>query len=99
MDLDTKRIATIMETNLFEPRAIVLDPRDGERRMYFTDWGFKHGIFRAGMDGAGRETLVETNLLWPNGLTIGRFKCSFTPKRKLPSMFIIFTTRNEVGAL
>ena len=99
MDLDTKKIATILDTQLYDPRAIVLDPRDGERRMYFTDWGFKHGIFRAGMDGAGRETLVETNLLWPNGPTIGKFKCSFTPKRKLPSMFIIFTTRNEVGAL
>ena len=31
------------------------------------------GIFRAGLDGGGRMTLVETDLLWPNGMTIGKF--------------------------
>ena len=45
MDLDTKMIATLMDTNLFEPRVIVLDLRDDQKWMYFTDWGFKHGIF------------------------------------------------------
>ena len=43
MDLDTKKIATILDTQLYDPRAIVVDPRDGQRWIYYTDWGFKHG--------------------------------------------------------
>ena len=47
MDLDTKKVATILDKNLFEPRAIVLDLRDDQKWMYFTDWGFKHGMWKA----------------------------------------------------
>lgn len=39
--------------------------------MYWTDWGANPGrIERAGMDGSHREVLVNTNLKWPNGLTL-----------------------------
>jgi len=41
--------------------------------MYWADWGERPRIERAGMDGdpATRETLiVDSELYWPNGLTI-----------------------------
>ena len=38
--------------------------------MYWTDWGTEARIERAGMDGRNRTILHDTNLVWPNGLTI-----------------------------
>ena len=29
------------------------------------------GVFRAGLDGQGRMTLADTDMVWPKGLTIG----------------------------
>ena len=45
MDLDTKQIVTILDKGLDEPRAIVLDLRDDQKWMYFTDWGSSPGKF------------------------------------------------------
>lgn len=38
--------------------------------MFWTDWGKRAKIERAGMDGEARRVLVDTNLKWPNGLAI-----------------------------
>lgn len=38
--------------------------------MYWSDWGEKPKIERAGMDGSDRRDLISTNLTWPNGLAI-----------------------------
>ena len=38
--------------------------------MYWTDWGEETRIERAGMDGSNRTILHNTNLIWPNGITI-----------------------------
>ena len=38
--------------------------------MYWTDWGEEARIERAGMDGSNRTILHNTNLIWPNGITI-----------------------------
>ena len=38
--------------------------------MYWTDWGTPATIERATMDGGDRKVLHNTNLVWPNGLTI-----------------------------
>ena len=38
--------------------------------MYWTDWGDVARIERAGMDGSNRTVLHNTNLIWPNGITI-----------------------------
>ena len=40
------------------------------RRMYWTDWGTVAKIERASMDGTSREVLHNTNLVWPNALTL-----------------------------
>ena len=69
IDVDTKWWTIIIDTELVEPHAIVVDARDTEKRLYFTD---KQGIYRAGLDGAGRETIIDSDLSDPNGLSIGR---------------------------
>jgi len=38
--------------------------------MYWTDWGEMPKIERAGMDGLSRQKLIDTNIFWPNGLTL-----------------------------
>jgi low density lipoprotein receptor-related protein 5/6 len=51
------------------PRAIAVAPYDG--LMFWTDWGTPvPKIERASMDGKNRKILVETDLEWPNGLTL-----------------------------
>ena len=45
MDLDTQIRATVLGKDLFAPVDIILDSRNDQQWMYFTDIGFKHGIF------------------------------------------------------
>lgn len=61
---------TLIDTDLDEPRAIIVDPRDKHRMMYWTDWGQKPKIERAYLDGSSRQQLVTSGIEWPNGLTI-----------------------------
>ena len=49
-DLDSGAFATILDRDLFEPGSIIVDPREGQRWMYFTDWGFKHGLCKIQTD-------------------------------------------------
>uniref|UniRef100_A0A8C6QUZ8 Low-density lipoprotein receptor-related protein 2 n=1 Tax=Nannospalax galili TaxID=1026970 RepID=A0A8C6QUZ8_NANGA len=53
-----------------KPRAIVLDPCRGY--MYWTDWGTNAKIERATLAGNFRVPIVNTSLVWPNGLTLDR---------------------------
>ncbi|XP_058520574.1 low-density lipoprotein receptor-related protein 2 [Ochotona princeps] len=51
-----------------KPRAIVLDPCRGY--MYWTDWSTNAKIERATLGGNFRIPIVNTSLVWPNGLTL-----------------------------
>lgn len=42
--------------------------------MYYSDWGSESRIERAGMDGNYRTILHNTNLVWPNGITLDYMK-------------------------
>lgn len=61
---------TLLNTNLDEPRAIVVDPRQGQSSMYWTDWGTDTKIEKAFLDGSHRTKIISTDLQWPNGLAI-----------------------------
>lgn len=38
--------------------------------MYWTDWGEIPKIERAALDGTDRVVMVNTSLVWPNGLAL-----------------------------
>ncbi|XP_055493679.1 LOW QUALITY PROTEIN: low-density lipoprotein receptor-related protein 2a [Leucoraja erinacea] len=54
--------------NVARPRAIVLDPCRGY--MFWTDWGTSPKIERATLGGSFRLTIINSSLVWPNGLTM-----------------------------
>lgn len=59
----------LIQENLDEPRAIVLDPYN--RFFYWSDWGTTPHIGKAGMDGSQPHSIVDGQELgWPNALTI-----------------------------
>ncbi|KAG8233630.1 hypothetical protein J437_LFUL001041, partial [Ladona fulva] len=66
--LDGHYRKVLINTGLQEPRAITLDPHNGY--MYWTDWGDRPYIGKAGMDGTNRKVIVNDSLGWPNALTI-----------------------------
>ncbi|XP_042234598.1 low-density lipoprotein receptor-related protein 4-like [Homarus americanus] len=67
-NLDGSMRSLLIWKGLDKPRDIVVDPQDGY--MFWTDWGKSAMIERAGMDGGQRMKLVETDLMWPNGLAV-----------------------------
>jgi len=68
--LSSRHRSTLFNTDLDEPRAIMVDPRRNQGWIYWTDWGSNPKIERAGMDGAHRQVIVSSGLEWPNGMTI-----------------------------
>lgn len=56
----------LIEDGLHKPRAIIADSTTGW--LTYTDWGDHPGIFLVSMDGKRRETLIDTDIVWPNGL-------------------------------
>jgi len=81
-DSDTKRIevaglsgreedrSVLVWDNLDLPRAISLAPGDG--LMFWSDWGQYPKIESCGMNGdlSTRRILVDSDIVWPNGLTL-----------------------------
>nr|BAC02725.2 vitellogenin receptor [Periplaneta americana] len=60
--------AVLVNEDIDKPRAIALMPLEG--LMFWSDWGERPLIARAGMDGSQPEVFVSTDLRFPNGLTI-----------------------------
>ncbi|PVD22132.1 hypothetical protein C0Q70_17937 [Pomacea canaliculata] len=58
----------IINTDLQEPRPIVLDVMNGI--MFWADWGSNPKIERANYDGTSRQAIVTSDLTWPNALAL-----------------------------
>lgn len=66
--LDGRYRKVLIKKELQEPRAIVVDPFD--KHVYWTDWGDRPHIGKAGLDGSNPRILIEDGFGWPNALTI-----------------------------
>lgn len=66
--LDGRFRRVLIHEGLDEPRAIALHPFMG--LMFWSDWGDKVHIGRAGMDGSNIKVIINESLGWPNALTI-----------------------------
>ena len=65
-----RRDAAIQKYPTFHSLSILLFEKIPHSDMFWTDWGDVAKIERAKMDGSNRMTLVDTNLVWPNGLAL-----------------------------
>lgn len=65
----TNRLVLVRE-NITQPRGMCLDPAPDARFLFWTDWGENPRVERIGMDGTMRETIINTKIYWPNGLTL-----------------------------
>ena len=60
----------LVNQNISQPRGLTLDPTEGARFLFWTDWGENPRIERVGMDGTGRVAIIDTKIYWPNGLAL-----------------------------
>ncbi|XP_060075020.1 low-density lipoprotein receptor-related protein 4-like [Ylistrum balloti] len=68
INADTYDRTVLINTDLDEPRAIVLDTTT--REIFWTDWGTNASIVKANYDGSGRTSIVSTGLGWPNAMVL-----------------------------
>ena len=70
--LHGKQRKTLISSDVVQVTSMAVDPRDGQKWIYWTDWG-NYGaprIERAGLDGSKRTLLVDDNLVWPIDIVI-----------------------------
>lgn len=65
-------VCSVLLDKVDKPRALHVDSNQGY--IYWTQWGKLAGIYLAGLDGSGKESLVNTSIEWPNGLTFDTIK-------------------------
>lgn len=58
----------VIVKNMLEPRAIAVFPRKGF--LFWTQWGKVPRIERSYLDGSYKKTIVEIDIVYPNGLVI-----------------------------
>ncbi|ESO82185.1 hypothetical protein LOTGIDRAFT_170222, partial [Lottia gigantea] len=69
-DIDGNERVVLISTNITNPRGIEVDPRDGLRYLFWSDWGQNPKIERVGLDGSSRVAIVTDKIYWPNALTL-----------------------------
>lgn len=62
------------------------------RFLFWTDWGHIAKIERSHLDGSDRKVLINTDLGWPNGLTL-----DYDTRRSETKNTYAFLKTNETG--
>lgn len=71
------RVVMMNLEKISQPRGLAIDPAPDARWLFWTDWGESPRIERAGLDGSRRQTIINTKIYWPNGITLD------TPNKRL----------------
>lgn len=64
----TEPVCSNLLINIDQPRGLAVYPPEG--LLFYTNWGKKPHVGRAGMDGTRREEIITKDIGWPNGITI-----------------------------
>ena len=59
--------ATLIKDGMDKVYSIELDPKNA--KMFWSETGFRPGIYQALMDGKDRRVLIEDDIVWPTGIT------------------------------
>lgn len=65
-------VCSVLFDKVDRPRALAVDSVQGY--LFWTQWGKLPGVYSSALDGSGKETLVNTSIEWPNGLTFDTVK-------------------------
>ncbi|XP_063064253.1 low-density lipoprotein receptor-related protein 1 isoform X3 [Engraulis encrasicolus] len=65
---DGSTCVTLIDQELYNPKAIALDPTMG--KVFFTDYGQIPKVERCDMDGQNRTKLVDSKIVFPHGITL-----------------------------
>lgn len=61
-------ICTIISEGHLQPRGLALHSK--YRLLFVTEWGRNPQIVRMNMDGSAQKSLINTNIVWPNGIAV-----------------------------
>nr|QJE49263.1 vitellogenin receptor [Diaphanosoma celebensis] len=67
-DMQGTICTVVISDGLNKPRAIAVQPQS--RLFFWSDWGSHPHIGSAGMDGSDRKEIVNTDIVWPNGVAV-----------------------------
>ncbi|CAG0879500.1 unnamed protein product [Darwinula stevensoni] len=67
---DGSHRAILVSEETSQVRGVAVDPTEGARWLFWTDWGENPRIERVGMDGTNRSTIISMKIRWPNGLAL-----------------------------
>ncbi|CAG10095.1 unnamed protein product [Tetraodon nigroviridis] len=76
--------SVVISEGLDQPRAIAVHPQKGF--LFWTEWGKIPCIGRSRLDGSDQVTLVNSGVMWPNGISID-YECSALTSTGLTAFF------------
>ena len=62
------KFCTIISKEHLQPRGIAVHSK--EKLLFVTEWGSTPQIVRMNLNGSGRNTLINSDIVWPNGVAV-----------------------------
>jgi len=59
---------TVLSHEHNKPRGLAVHQNDNQ--LFVTEWGSRPGIVKMNLDGSRRETIISTDIVWPNGIAV-----------------------------
>ncbi|KAK4326779.1 hypothetical protein Pmani_002796 [Petrolisthes manimaculis] len=60
----------LLNKNISQPRGLSIDPFEGSRWLFWTDWGENPCTERVNLSGQNRSVIIGAKIFGPNGLTV-----------------------------